>query len=266
VILVYIGVVVLAVTGARRAGWIHTSEGLEAPAATAAATASGTGRVPAAKPGEDLATTVALQAADAFAKAVAAGMGILLARRLVVGGLAGWGLNWRSIGRGAKWGAGGYVVIIPLVYLTSAAVNDWLQAHYHRTMSSHATISALETHPSVGLQVALVFFAAVSAPVLEEIFFRGLMQTALIEQGWGLVPRQVAEVGHRPTAGQRWGAIVLTSVVFAAVHGSVEQGVVLFVLSLGLGYVYERTGNLWAPIVLHAVFNGVNLAMVKLGG
>lgn len=31
----------------------------------------------------------------------------------------------------------------------------------------------------------------------------------------------------------------------------------LFVLSLGLGYLYERTGSLWPPIVAHALFNAM---------
>ena len=29
----------------------------------------------------------------------------------------------------------------------------------------------------------------------------------------------------------------------------------IFVLSLCLGYAYERTGNLWVSIIIHAAFN-----------
>ncbi len=267
VILVYIGTFVFAAAAEREAGWIRLPAGQSGGAATAAATAAGSGRPPAtAKAGEDLATTVALQGADAFGKLVAMGLGLILVRRLVVGGLRGWGLGFRGMVRGVGLGVTGYLVVIPLVYIASLEVNNVLQRLYHRSMTPHATLSALETHPSLALKIGLVFFAGVTAPVLEELFFRGLLQTALLEEGWGLVPRQVADINYRPTAGHRWGAIVITSVVFAAVHASVEQGVVLFVLSLGLGYVYERTGNLWAAIVLHGLFNGVNLATILLGG
>jgi membrane protease YdiL (CAAX protease family) len=31
----------------------------------------------------------------------------------------------------------------------------------------------------------------------------------------------------------------------------------IFVLSLCLGYAYERTGNLWVPITIHALFNTI---------
>jgi membrane protease YdiL (CAAX protease family) len=33
----------------------------------------------------------------------------------------------------------------------------------------------------------------------------------------------------------------------------------LFLLSMCLGYIYQRTGNLWATITIHAAFNGVSV-------
>jgi membrane protease YdiL (CAAX protease family) len=61
-----------------------------------------------------------------------------------------------------------------------------------------------------------------------------------------------------PTVGQRWAAIVLASAAFAGMH-QWDQMAIIFLLSLGLGYVYERTGNLWAAIFLHMAFNGTEL-------
>ena len=40
-----------------------------------------------------------------------------------------------------------------------------------------------------------------------------------------------------------------------------DQFPTLFTLSLALGYIYERTGNLWAAVSLHAIFNSINLAL-----
>lgn len=37
---------------------------------------------------------------------------------------------------------------------------------------------------------------------------------------------------------------------------------ILLPLSLALGWIYERTGSLWACIVVHALFNGVNIGLV----
>ena len=35
----------------------------------------------------------------------------------------------------------------------------------------------------------------------------------------------------------------------------------LFVLAVGLGYVYERSGNLWMTVVAHALFNATQMAL-----
>ena len=64
-------------------------------------------------------------------------------------------------------------------------------------------------------------------------------------------PRSARPAG----AGIRWLAIVITSVLFALVHGALWMMPPIFFLSLCLGYVYERTANLWAPITVHLMFN-----------
>jgi membrane protease YdiL (CAAX protease family) len=42
----------------------------------------------------------------------------------------------------------------------------------------------------------------------------------------------------------------------------VSHGPSLFVLALGLGYTYEKSGSLLRPIFMHALFNGINVAGV----
>lgn len=89
------------------------------------------------------------------------------------------------------------------------------------------------------------------APLVEEVMYRGLIQRSLVRAGVS-----------------RWGAIVLTSVVFAAAHIAAAPAnsvfvltISLFVLSLSLGWAYEKTGRLLTPIVMHGLFNAVNVAM-----
>ena len=40
--------------------------------------------------------------------------------------------------------------------------------------------------------------------------------------------------------------------------------VVLFVLSVGLGWAYEKSGRLTAPVTMHLLFNVANLALAFL--
>jgi membrane protease YdiL (CAAX protease family) len=81
--------------------------------------------------------------------------------------------------------------------------------------------------------------AVVVAPIAEEAFFRGLLQTFLA----GVVR-------------SRWLAIGLTAVAFGIVHFSQPHVIpALIVLGLLIGYAYERTGTLVVPVLIHAGFN-----------
>jgi len=61
-------------------------------------------------------------------------------------------------------------------------------------------------------------------------------------------------------------AIFGTSLLFAAAHASVwPSPIPLLVLALGLGWLAQRTGSLVAPIVVHALFNGLACLMFWVG-
>ncbi len=88
-------------------------------------------------------------------------------------------------------------------------------------------------------------------PLAEEILFRGLLQSWLR-----------SFLSFRP-------AVVVTSLIFALCHFADSQAaanwellVSLFVLSLYLGYLYERQKSLWASIGLHALFNAISLFFI----
>ena len=60
-----------------------------------------------------------------------------------------------------------------------------------------------------------------------------------------------------------FGCLLAASILFALVH-PLPTFPPIFFLSLCLGYVYERTGNLWASIFIHAIFNGSQIALTML--
>jgi membrane protease YdiL (CAAX protease family) len=111
--------------------------------------------------------------------------------------------------------------------------------------------------PATGVWLVLVAIIApvVIAPVVEELFFRGLVQRA--------IARTLPWVRGGAGAGI---SIVATSVVFAAVHlivggeaglAAVETGIGTFAFSLVAGSIVVATGRLGGAIVAHIVFNGV---------
>lgn len=84
------------------------------------------------------------------------------------------------------------------------------------------------------------------APAAEELLFRGILFT------W------IRQWGHPRLA--LWG----TSVLFALIHLNTVTFLPLLVLALLLARLYERTGNLLAPIAAHALFNAFNFIMLYL--
>ena len=56
--------------------------------------------------------------------------------------------------------------------------------------------------------------------------------------------------------------IVLTSIAFAAMHiGQGAAFIPLFFLSLGLGYLYQRTGRITASLIVHLVLNALTMCV-----
>lgn len=91
-----------------------------------------------------------------------------------------------------------------------------------------------------GWQLLLAFVGLVILPPLaEEMLFRGFMYRGLASK-W---PRIIAAI--------------FTSLLFALVHFQWNVGVDVFVLSLVLIALYEKTKNLWMCVFLHAIKNGL---------
>jgi uncharacterized protein len=100
--------------------------------------------------------------------------------------------------------------------------------------------------PRTPLNIAAGFVAiAIAAPLVEELLFRGLLQNALAR--------------HLPV----WGAILLSSLVFALVHLQPYAIPGLMSLSIAFGYLYHRTGSLRMNIALHMVNNAVALGLTQ---
>ncbi len=107
-------------------------------------------------------------------------------------------------------------------------------------LNEHPTLSALQSGDlSIALVISLWGGAAVIAPIAEEFFFRGFVQTFLVN-----------------VLGSSAKAIVATAFVFAMIHFPQPQAVpALFLLAVLLGYAYEKTGSVMVPVIIHAGFN-----------
>jgi membrane protease YdiL (CAAX protease family) len=160
----------------------------------------------------------------------------------------GWreafGLWLRPI-RALGLGVAGACVILPVAWALQLLTMALLQ-RFDYPAEVQVAVQVLQTTPDWRQQLAMAVVAIGLAPPAEEALFRGLLF------------RTLQQVGYRRLA--RWG----TALLFALVHANAASFAALVGLALALAWLYERTGNLLAPIVAHAVFNALNFAALQV--
>ncbi len=188
-------------------------------------------------------------------------------------GLSGLGIAARNIPRGVGLGILSFGIITPILYLVLVMTETVARDMTHKLPPVHPALKAMATdhsHVSVGLLVVLV---VVIAPISEELFFRGLIQSWLCQKLAGVSvkspaapdshayaisapregddPASLADLAVRKAVftdggdsspwplGQwlprnRWIAILITATVFAGVHYAVTPGYIEWFPSLFL--------------------------------
>jgi membrane protease YdiL (CAAX protease family) len=97
--------------------------------------------------------------------------------------------------------------------------------------------------------IAISLLTVVGAPIVEELFFRGLIQ--------GVFNRRCGAVA----------SLFITAIIFSFAH-TLGEGpfapFLLFPMAIVLGYLKLKTGRLAAGMLAHAEFNAIGLALVLI--
>ncbi|NBV22587.1 MAG: CPBP family intramembrane metalloprotease [Proteobacteria bacterium] len=171
----------------------------------------------------------------------------------------GWceGFGWRLAGLPRAIGLGLLGVLLALpVTLTLQQLSQRGLMRVHEELVAHE-VKAIDVKPEAQQLVQTlqqtetteqrIFFALIAivfAPLVEEILFRGILYPALKQRGYP----QLA----------LWG----TALFFALMHANMTTFIPLAFLALFLTFLYERSGNLLAPILTHSLFNAANFIML----
>ena len=148
----------------------------------------------------------------------------------------GFNNRWRTALLFGVLAAGIFLPIGMLLQMASAE----LMSRAHLKTEIQPALQALQ-HTVTWLDRAVMGVVAIGiAPVGEELLFRGILYPAIRQAGFPGVAL--------------WG----TSLLFAAIHVNLGIFVPLLLLALVLAQLYERTGNLLAPIAAHVLFNAFN--------
>jgi hypothetical protein len=104
---------------------------------------------------------------------------------------------------------------------------------------------------SMAARIATALVAAVTAPITEEVIYRGVVYSPL------------------ERAAGKGIAVALVSLLFAGVHvlqysNNISVIIVITVLSFTLTLSRAYTGSLWPPFIIHLVFNGIQSLLIIL--
>lgn len=164
---------------------------------------------------------------------------LIASRRKGAGSLAedfGFRLERRDVVPGLLIGLASQFVLLPLLYLPVRLLDPDLD------LSEPARrLTGLGQGWGV---VVLALCVVVGSPVVEELFFRGLLQRSLARR-----------------FGPAW-AVGLSALAFGAVHAQPLQFLGLVAFGVVLGLLAQRHGRLGPALVAHAAFNAATVAVL----
>lgn len=109
-----------------------------------------------------------------------------------------------------------------------------LENQYRSAMIGMATMRSFSDY------VLSLLVIALAPAIFEEVLFRGSMQTILT--GW---------------TKSAWAGILITAVIFSAIHGSYFGFLPRLALGIILGMIFLQSGNLWLSITMHFLNNAI---------
>ena len=150
-----------------------------------------------------------------------------------------FGINKMSWGKILIWGLGAMVPVYIFLGLGSFIIRLIIPSKEKVPEMQEIVQTMISSH-DITVLIALLFSAIIVAPIVEEIIFRGYIYPVL------------KKYSHRLFAG------FMTSLLFAVVHGNVAGLIPLLLLAIILTLSYELTGSILVPVLIHALFNGIN--------
>jgi CAAX protease family protein len=173
---------------------------------------------------------------------------VLAVRRHGTGSLRDLGLvrlRWRDVGIGCVAGLVGriaaIIAVVPLVPLLRNA-----------KVTKSPALDTSDLHSHTLAVIVTIVIVVIGAPIVEELFFRGLVQGSLTRR-WGA-----------------WIAVWVQAAVFAAAHYQYTMTAVqalvtvvsIFVIGLMLGVLRWRYGRLGPGMFAHASFNALAIILI----
>lgn len=140
-----------------------------------------------------------------------------------------------------------WTVLIWSAFLALGTIlpSEWLveQLQYTMPEATEKLFEQIMGEPTGYLAIGIL------APLAEELVFRGAILRTLLKMSGGR---------------WHWVAIIISALIFGAVHGNLPQFVHASIIGLLLGWMYYRTKSILPGVLFHWVNNTVAYAMFNI--
>ncbi|MEN8928032.1 MAG: type II CAAX endopeptidase family protein [Flavobacteriales bacterium] len=145
-----------------------------------------------------------------------------------------------------------FLVLLPFFALSGLLVVGFLgdlnmklnlpEVFHTMENEANALIEFIISYSGSGYFLATILLMAVLPALGEELFFRGVLQKIFIK--WSK---------------KNWIGIVITAIIFSAIHMQFLTFLPRFFMGIMLGYLFIWSRNLWIPILAHFLHNLISI-------
>ena len=150
------------------------------------------------------------------------------------------GIRFEGLPRALAYGAFGGVILFFLIILSGLVMQRIFPTEPSLQPFAEVVIGAV----SFNDLILLLIVGAILVPIVEEIYFRGMVY---------------------PVFKRRWGiaaGMIISGAFFSLLHFDMLRFLPLLLGGIGLAYIYERSGSLFACILAHGLWNGVMILIL----
>ncbi len=159
-----------------------------------------------------------------------------------------------------------YIYLIPILITASLFWGNLIEYVTGKAPEPQDIVAALSDIKSDWLLIVAFVSFGILAPIVEEIYFRGFL--------YGMIKPYFSKLFLRlnlAVPSEIEGKLVcifaagISALVFASVHISFSVFLPLFCIGMVFTALYEKRGNLLAPILIHCFFNTLNAILILSG-
>ncbi|WP_228469616.1 CPBP family intramembrane glutamic endopeptidase [Paenibacillus sp. JNUCC31] len=130
-------------------------------------------------------------------------------------------------------------VVIGIAAFGGCFVIEGIYYHFITEINTQADFQTAAQGGPLSLFI-LIITGAILTPLSEEFVFRGVIANALNRYG-------------------AWAGVVGSAAIFGVIHGFTVILLDAFMVGILVGYLFRKTGSIWPGVVVHIVYNGLNL-------